>query len=521
MQQENDLTVVGAIEPGILQADRFVSRRSLIRNASRAAGGFVRMGLQPGDAVAILMRNDIAFLEASLAAIEMGAHAVPINWHAKPQEIEYILKDSGARVLVAHSDLLASLGAEHVSGLEVLSVKTPPDLLGPYRIDAEKVMPEIAARDWHQWLREQPEHLSDAPKFIQSMLYTSGTTGVPKGVRRFAPTAEQKLLMQETRRNVYGVTPGVRLMIPGPLYHGAPNGIAISAAAVADLLVLMPRFEPEQLLAEIERHRIGCVFLVPTMFVRLLGLPAEVRAKYDLSSLRFVLHGAAPCPADVKRRMIEWWGPVIHEFYGGTETGPIAFSDSAAWLQRPGSVGQVLDRVALRILDESGADCPPGVPGEIFARLSHYPDFTYHGQEAKRREVERDGLITLGDIGYRDDEGFLFLCDRKRDMVIIGGANIYPAEVESVLTAMPGVKDCTVFGIPDAEYGEALLALVEPHQAHSFGPEEVLGYLRQRLSGFKVPRQVEIRSCLPREDSGKIRKRLLRAPYWEAAGRLI
>ncbi|MBR1125271.1 AMP-binding protein [Bradyrhizobium lablabi] len=521
MPEHNGSTSAGAGKPGILQAGRFLSRRELLTHASRAAGGFVGMGLRPGDAVAILMRNDIAFLEASLAAIEMGAHAVPINWHAKPQEIDYILKDSGARVLVAHSDLLAPLGAEHVSDIEVLAVKTPPDLLGGYRIDTDKAVPDIAARDWHLWLHEQKEHRSDVPKFIQSMLYTSGTTGVPKGVRRFAPTAEQKLLMQETRRSVYGVTPGVRLMIPGPLYHGAPNGIAISAATVADLLVLMPRFEPEQLLAEIERHRIDCVFMVPTMFVRLLGLPAEVRSKYDLSSLRFVLHGAAPCPADVKRRMIEWWGPVIHEFYGGTETGPIAFSDSAAWLRRPGSVGQVLDRVTLRIYDENGEDCPPGVPGEIFARLSHYPDFTYHGQEVKRREVERDGLITLGDIGYRDDDGFLFLCDRKRDMVIIGGANVYPAEIESVLSAMPGVRDCAVFGIPDAEYGESLLALVEPQTDHSFGPAEVLVYLRQRLSGFKVPRQVEIRSGLPREDSGKIRKRLLRAPYWEAAGRLI
>ncbi|MEZ5763692.1 MAG: AMP-binding protein [Xanthobacteraceae bacterium] len=327
--------------------------------------------------------------------------------------------------------------------------------------------------------------------------------------------------MEETRRDVYGVAPGGRILIPGPLYHGVPNGIAISAALVADLLVLMPRFEPEQLLALIERHRIESVFMVPTMFVRLLALPAEVRTRYDLTSLRFVLHAAAPCPVDIKRRMIEWLGPVVNEFYGGTESGPIAFSDSASWLRRPGTVGRVLDRAVLRVLDENGNDCPAGVPGEIFARLSHYPDFTYHGQEQKRREIEREGLITLGDIGYYDEDGFLFLCDRKRDMVIIGGANVYPAEIESVLTAMPGVKDCAVFGVPDAEYGESLLALVELHPDVSFGSTEVMAFLRERLSGFKLPRCVEIRSGLPREDSGKILKRLLRAPYWEAAGRQI
>ncbi len=479
------------------------------------------MGLGAGDTIAVLMRNDIAFLEVSLAAVEIGAYAVPINWHATCQEIDYILRDCGARVLVAHADLLAPLASEILSGIEVFAVATPSDLIASYQIDVRKAASPAAVKDWHQWLQAQPAYRGGARSVAQSMLYTSGTTGVPKGVRRFAPTGEQKTLMEETRRLVYGVVPGVRLLIPGPLYHGAPNGIAISAATIADLIVLMARFEPEQLLVLIAQHRIDCVFLVPTMFVRLLALPAEVRSKYDLSSLRFALHAAAPCPVDIKRRMIDWWGPVINEFYGGTETGPIAFSDSSAWMQRPGTVGRVLERATLRIVDNNGADCPDGVPGEIFARLSHYPDFTYHGQEAKRREIEREGLITLGDIGYRDQDGFLFLCDRKRDMVIIGGANVYPAEIESVLTAMPGVKDCAVFGIPDAEYGESLLALVEPQLDVALDSAEVLAYLRERLSGFKVPRRVEIRSGLPREDSGKILKRLLRAPYWEAAGRQI
>lgn len=508
-------------EPGLLQASRFLSRRALQERAGRAAGGFAAMGLGAGDTVAILMRNDIAFLEASLAAMRIGAYAVPLNWHATPQEIGYILKDSGARALVGHDDLLAPLGPDILSDIAVFAVETPADLVAAFRIPPGGTSVPSSTTRWEDWLQAQISHEGAARPVAQSMLYTSGTTGVPKGVRRFAPTLDQRRLMEVTRQTVYGVTPGARILVPGPLYHGAPNGVAIAAAAVADLLLIMPRFEPERLLTLIEEHRIDCLFMVPTMFVRLLALPAEVRGRYDLSSLRFVLHAAAPCPLDVKRCMIEWWGPVINEFYGGTETGPIAFCSSADWLQKPGTVGRLVDGATVRILDETGNDCAPGVPGEIFARLGHYPDFTYHGQDQKRREIERDGLVTLGDVGYRDEAGYLYLCDRKRDMVIIGGANVYPAEIESVLGGMPGVKDCAVFGIPDAEYGEALMALVEPHCQASVCSQDVREFLGARLSGFKLPRHVEIRGSLPREDSGKILKRRLRAPYWEQAGRQI
>ena len=503
------------------QADRFLSRRELQSRARKAAGGFAGLGLGTGDTVALLMRNDLAFLEASLAAAHIGAYAVPLNWHATAADVAYILEDCQAKVLVAHADLLTSLAPEVPPGVAVFSVATPPELIAAYRPDPLTAVPRAPAIDWDRWLQAQTAH-DGAPKAMsQSMLYTSGTTGRPKGVRRLAPSPEQRQLMAETRRTVYGVTPEARILLPGPLCHGAPNGIALSAAATAELLLLMPRFEPEPLLALIEEHRIDCIFMVPTMFVRLLGLPAAVRERYDLSSLRFVLHAAAPCPADVKRRMIEWWGPVINEFYGGTETGPITFCSSPDWLARPGTVGRATDRCTLRILDDAGNDCPPGVPGEIFARLGHYPDFTYHGQDDKRREIDRDGLVTLGDVGYRDDAGFLFLCDRKRDMVIIGGANVYPAEIESVLAGLPGVRDCAVFGVPDAEYGEALMALVEPYPEAALDATEIRAFLRQRLSGFKLPRHVEIRNDLPRQDSGKILKRLLRAPYWQQAGRQI
>jgi long-chain acyl-CoA synthetase len=327
--------------------------------------------------------------------------------------------------------------------------------------------------------------------------------------------------MDEMRRTVYGLEPGIRALLPGPLYHSAPNGFGLRAARLAELLALMPRFDAEALLALIERHRITTLLLVPTMFVRLLKLPEAVRRRYDVSSLRFVMHAAAPCPVAVKRAMIDWWGPVIHEFYGGTESGAVTFCASEEWLRHPGTVGRLIPDATLRVLGADGRELPPGEPGELFMRLASIPDFTYHGQDERRREVERDGLITLGDVGYVDKDGYLFLCDRKRDMAIIGGTNVYPAEIEAALIAMPGLRDCAVFGIPDAEYGEALMAVVEPEDGATLTAAEVQAYLAPRLAGFKLPRRIEIRHDLPREDSGKIFKRVLRAPYWAGAGRAI
>lgn len=518
---EEALTKDAAHGPFLLQATRALTRDELTTRVRRAASGFASLGIAAGDAVAILMRNDLPFLEASLAARMLGAYAVPINWHAAPAEVEYILRDCEAHVLVAHIDLHAALPSSAIAHVKTLVVPTPADLVEAYRI----VLPEGATRpgtlEWHSWIAAQPVWTKDPALAADSMLYTSGTTGTPKGVRRFAPTLEQTKHIDLTRRNVYGIKPGARTVVPGPLYHGAPNGIAIRAAQIADMVVLMGKFDPEELLRLIETHRIDTIFMVPTMFVRLLKLDDAVKQRYDLSSLRFVLHAAAPCPIDIKRRMIEWWGPVIHEFYGGTESGPVAFSTSSDWLTHPGSVGRVLDEATVKVIDDEGRECLPGEPGEVFVRLRHYPDFTYHGLDDKRREIERDGLISLGDVGYVTEDRFLFLCDRKRDMVIIGGANVYPAEIEAAILDMAGVQDCAVFGVPDAEYGESLLALVEPHPGASITPTDVRSFLQGKVSGFKLPRAIQIEQCLLREDSGKIRKRQLRDAYWKESGRRI
>jgi long-chain acyl-CoA synthetase len=283
----------------------------------------------------------------------------------------------------------------------------------------------------------------------------------------------------------------------------------------------MPRFDAEDFLRLVERRRVSVVQMVPTMFVRMLALPESVRSRYDLSSLRRVVHAAAPCPPDVKRAMIEWLGPIIDEYYGGTETGPVVFCTSEEWLEHPGTVGRPIRNASVKILDAGGNELPPGESGEVFMWLDVWPNFTYENDPEKRRSIERDGLVSCGDIGYLDRDGFLHLNDRRSDMVISGGVNIYPAEIEACLMSLPGVRDCAVFGIPDDEFGEAIAAYVEPLDGHPLSAEDVRGHVRATLASYKTPRIVELTRDLPREDSGKIFKRRLREPYWRGRERAI
>jgi long-chain acyl-CoA synthetase len=353
------------------------------------------------------------------------------------------------------------------------------------------------------------------------MIYTSGTTGHPKGVRRNAPTPEQTVASERLRALIYGLKPGVRALLPGPLYHSAPNSFGLRSGRLGGALVLMPRFDPEAFLRLVQDQKIDTIFMVPTMFIRLMKLPEAVRGKYDVSSLRHVIHAAAPCPADVKRAMIEWWGPVIHEFYGSTESGAVTFANSEDALNKPGTVGKIAPGAELRFVGDDGKVLPQGEIGEIYSRIPGNPDFTYHNKPEKRAEIDLDGFITSGDVGYIDQDGYVFICDRKRDMVISGGVNIYPAEIEAALHAVTGVHDCAVFGIPDAVFGEALMAVVEPQPGVMLDTEAIRAQLKASLADYKVPKHVEILANLPREDSGKIFKRRLRDPYWERAGRKI
>jgi long-chain acyl-CoA synthetase len=509
------------IFPGIISGERRRGHAEVAERAARMAGGFEGLGVKQGDSVCILMRNDIAFIEAAYGAMQLGAYAVPVNWHFKPEEIHYILGDSGTRVLVAHADMLHQLRDAIPNGVTVLSVPTPPEIPRHYKIDPDSLAAPDFAVDLEPWLEQQRPYDGPARPQPANMIYTSGTTGHPKGVRRHAPTSEQGASAERMRAMIYGLRPGARALLPGPLYHSAPNSFGLRAGRLGGALVLMPRFEPEEFLRLVEAERIDTIFMVPTMFIRLMRLPEAVRGKYDMSSLHHVIHAAAPCPADVKRAMIEWWGPVIYEFYGSTESGAVTFANSEDALKKPGTVGRIAPGAELRFVGEDGKVLPQGEIGEIYSKIAGNPDFTYQNKPEKRAEIDRDGFITSGDVGYIDQDGYVFICDRKRDMVISGGVNIYPAEIEAALHAVPGVHDCAVFGIPDEEFGEALMAVVEPQAGVTLDIADIRAQLKTSLADYKVPKHVEIQANLPREDSGKIFKRRLRAPYWEQAGRRI
>jgi long-chain acyl-CoA synthetase len=506
---------------GIVSGERRRTHQEVADRAARIAGGLHRLGVKQGDSVCILMRNDIAFIEAAYAAMRLGAYGVPVNWHFKPDEINYILKDSGTPVLIAHADMLHQLREAIPPGVNVLSAPTPPEIRSHYKIDPRDLAKPSFALDFESWIAEQMPYDGPAVPQPQNMIYTSGTTGHPKGVRRNAPTAEQSAAAERMRGMIYGLKPGARALLPGPLYHSAPNSFGLRAGRLGGALALIPRFDPEGFLRVVVQERIDTIFMVPTMFIRLLKLPEQVRNKYDISSLRHVIHAAAPCPAEVKRAMIEWWGPVIYEFYGSTESGAVTFATSEDALKKPGTVGKISPGAELRFLGDDGRPLGTGEIGEIYSRISTNPDFTYHNKPDKRTEIDREGFITSGDVGYIDADGYVFICDRKRDMVISGGVNIYPAEIEAVLHAIPGVHDCAVFGIPDAEFGEALMAVVEPQPGAQLDLADIRERLKASLADYKVPKHVEIAADLPREDSGKIFKRRLRDPYWERAGRKI
>ena len=507
----------------VISGTREISRDALIERAACAATGLGELGVGSGDAIGVVLRNDFAFFEASFAAQRLGAYSVPVNWHGKTQETAYVLKDCGAKAVVAHVDLLPEVMPAIPPHVPLFVVPTPPEIAAAYGIARALCTPPTDALQWEDLITCFPPQPEAAAGVISSMIYTSGTTGNPKGVRRLDLGPEAARLFAEGVRDVFGIAPDrvVRTVITGPLYHAAPNAYGLYAVRMGGLTVLQPRFDAEELFCLIERYRITHLHMVPTMFVRLLRLPEEVRQKYDLASLEWVIHGAAPCPVAVKRAMIEWWGPVIYEYYGATETGVATFHASEEALRKPGTVGRPRPGSTVRIYDADSRILPPGEVGEIYLWLDGFPDFTYHGQDDKRREVGRDGLVTLGDVGYLDEDGYLFICDRARDMVISGGVNIYPAEIEMALLAMPGVRDCAIFGIPDDEFGEKLCAHIEPDPAVPLGAAEVTTFLRERLADFKVPRVIKFETALPREDSGKIIKRKLREPYWAESGRNI
>jgi long-chain acyl-CoA synthetase len=503
---------------GVRCGERFTSYPDLFGRALCATRGLHELGIGAGDRIALLLRNSIEFLEASIATVPLGASAVPINWHWRGDEIAHVLLDSRAKALVVHADLWAAIAPSVPDGLAVIVV--PDGDAGSLDADVAATLP-AGALVWPDWLAANEPWAQPPEGAPVSIIYTSGTTGRPKGVVRTPATDEQREATQAMLGEIFQLAPGERTVIPAPMYHTAPNVYALSAAIRGMDMTIMTGFDAEEFLRIVAERRVTVAQMVPTMFVRMLALPDEVRSSYDLSSLRWIVHAAAPCPPDVKRAMIEWLGPIVVEYYGGTETGPVVFCTSEEWLAHPGTVGRPLEQAVVKVLDAEGNEIATGESGEVFMWLDVWPDFTYEGDDAKRRAVERDGLVSCGDIGYLDADGYLYLNDRASDMVISGGVNIYPAEIEACLGSLEGVRDCAVFGIPDEEFGEALAAHVEPHDDAQVTAEDVRDHVRTRLAGYKTPRVVEIVDALPREDSGKIFKRRLREPYWSGRARAI
>ncbi len=446
--------------------------------AAQAASGLQSFGVGDGDCVVLLLRNGLVFFEASKAVMLAGAYPVPVNVN-KLQDAPYIIENCGARVVIAEADLADFVPA----GLRVL----PAD-------------------GWDEWIAGLAPIAEPATAQRAAIIYTSGTTGRPKGVKRAPVKAGHSSARAE---KIYGLDMGLkmRVLINGPLFHSVPNAYSRLALRVGADIVLEERFEPEALLAQIARHRITHMHITPSMFVRLLGLPADIRAGYDLSSLRYVVHGAAPCAPSVKAAMIGWWGPILHEYYGSTETGLLTWTDSAMALAKPGSVGRALPGIVLKVFDEAGVEVAPGVVGQIYAGSDSLHEFTYIDAEAKRAEIGRGDLVTAGDFGWLDEDGFLYLAGRVPDAMDVAGDRVFPIEIENAILAVPGVKDCAVFG------ETSVIACVSLFDGAAVTAVEIARVLAARLPARKRPTRIEILAELPREDSGKIFKNLLREKY--------
>ena len=480
--------------------------------ASRLATALHQSEVGSGERVAIVMRNDTAFLEASLAIRRLGAAPVPVNWHWTGADLRHALTNSRSRLAIVHSDLVGGVCAQ-VPDLDIVEVEESPAVRAAYKLPA--VGPSGKWPTLSELIEDYAPWDKPAPPETLAVIYTSGTTGLSKGVlRKPIPEADRPAYVQGAAE-MYHLRPGETTVEPAPLYHAAPNAHASMAIALNMNVHVMPRFEAAAFLRLVQDHKVTTVQMVPTMFIRLLQLPEDVRRSYDVTSLRAVITAAAPCPPHVKEAMIDWFGPVIYEYYGSSEVGALTACNSTEALARPGTVGTAVLDSDIRILGEDGVEKPIGEDGIIYGRVhSSFPDFSYIDDDEKRRRMEKDGYLTLGDIGHLDQDGYLYLSDRLNDMVISGGVNIYPAEIEGCLHQLTGVADAAVFGIPDAAMGEALAAYIQPRPGATLTAEDVVDHISRHLARYKVPREIVFVGELPREDTGKLFKRLLKAPYW-------
>jgi long-chain acyl-CoA synthetase len=486
--------------PAFVCGEQVVTYAAFDDRTTRAAHVLADRGVGAGDRVAIMLPNSVEFFEVWAAATKLGASIVPVNWHLKADELEYLLADSGARALAAHMDL-----AEHVRPAVAANPDCAVLVVGDSYEDAVAASPA----------QEAPFELVGlgAPVF-----YTSGTTGRPKGVvHATVLDASSAGRMMQGQLALWGWTADDVYILSGPAYHAGPGGWAMAALYVGAPTVVLPTFDAREWLRLVERHRVTCSFVVPAHFIRILEVPETEREAFDLSSLRILVHAGAPCPVTVKRRTIDALAPCeIAELYGASEGGATRIS-MAEWLERPGSVGTPWPGVEVRILDEDGDSVATGETGIIYVRPPGGGiGFRYHDDPEKTASAWRDDAFTVGDIGHLDADGYLYLTDRASDMVIRGGVNVYPREIEEVLYQHPGVVDCAVFGVPDERLGEQLHAVVEVRDATD--ADALRRHCVSHLADFKVPATFELVDELPRQPNGKVLKRLLRDQHWAGRG---
>jgi fatty-acyl-CoA synthase len=465
-------------------------------------------GIKVGDTVALCMENHPWFFCLAWGFQRAGVHYVGISSRLTPPEIAYILEDSGAKLLFGSAYLAGTLDevARLAPQVAQLRMDTPGEMSAEAAIAAMPATP-----------------IADERAGVD-MLYSSGTTGRPKGVKiplPEDPAIDATNVLVQLAMMAYGINENAIYLSPAPLYHAAPLRWSMTVHKIGGTVVVMEKFDPEAALATIEKYKITDGQFVPTHFVRMLKLPEEVRKKYDVSTLKCAIHAAAPIPVPVKEAMIEWWGPVLYEYYAGTEGNGSTFITSQEWLKKKGSVGKALSGI-LHICDENGDEVPRGTEGQVFFEPSdpNLPTFEYHNDPVKTAESRnKHGWSSLGDVGYMDEDGYLFLTDRKSFMIISGGVNIYPQEIENLLVTHPKVADAAVIGAPDPDMGERVVAVVQPMDMGEATPElaaELTEYLSGQLSRVKMPRQIDFREQLPRELTGKLYKRLLRDEYKEA-----
>ena len=492
-------------KPALIEGERVWSWAEMVAKRNRLGHALVDLGFQPGEHAIVYAANSLEHMLAGMGARAAGLIPTPMNHRLVAEEVAYILDHSDAVAAFVSDQFLPIVETVRLEARKVRRWI----LLGSERRAWALHLDDLLARG-----RPEPVELAGGAAFGASMIYTGGTTGKPKGALRRSIDPQS---LMDTLRAMDVLDPNHVHLVAGPMYHSAPSGFATYAHIVGATVVVMPKFDAERALVEIQRHRCSSTFMAPTLLKRITDLPESVRARYDVTSMRAIIMAAAPCPMSVKEAVVGYFGPVLYEFYGSTELGVNTILKPADVLRKPGSCGQAAPGRELALLDDDGKAVPVGEPGELYVK--HFSGILdeYYKDAPATAGMRRGEWYSVGDVAYVDADGFYYICDRKRDMIISAGVNIYPAEIEDALHRHPDIEDVAVFGVPDDEWGERVHAAIQARPAARLTAEDVIAFARQHVAGYKVPREVTFHTDFPRDAAGKLLKRVLREPYW--AGR--